>query len=442
MPEKVHLMGSCGSGMSALALWYSSLGLEVTGCDRDPGQGCEALVEAGIPISKGHDPSHVEEADRVVFSAALPRSHPELARAAELGKPVLRRSEALEELTRGTILLAVAGAHGKSTTTAMTGWILQEAGLDPTVMVGASIPGWTGGFRPGGSITVVEADEYDRSFLRLKPSSAAVTSFADEHLECYGSPEALSMAFGVFLEMTVPGGTVIVPSGLEHLARWAARIGRRVLVTGPGGHLECRRTGSSGWDQTFVVEGVEGLLRQPGAHNLRNACTAIALASTVGVSTRCSVAALESFPGAARRLERIGMLGRAIAISDYAHHPDEMTAAMEGAAALTRGGRVGIVFQPHLYSRTSAQAEYMGLALAAAAWSLVLPVYAAREEPIQGVTGELVAEAARRAGADCLACSTEELPRLLDLRDADAVVFMGAGSIDSVARKLIAGSQG
>jgi UDP-N-acetylmuramate--alanine ligase len=442
MPEKIHLMGCCGSGMSALALWYSSLGREVTGCDKDPGQGCEALMEAGIPILTGHDPSHVAEVDRVVFSAALPLSHPELARAVELGKPVLRRSEALEELTRGTILLAVAGAHGKSTTTAMTGWILQEAGLDPTVMVGASIPGWTGGFRSGGSVTVVEADEYDRSFLRLKPSSAAVTSFADEHLECYGSTEALSMAFGMFLEMTMPGGTVIVPSGLEHLARWAARIGRRVLVTGPGGRLECRRTGVCGWEQTYVVDGVEGLLRLPGMHNLRNACTAIALASTVGVTAECSVAALESFPGAARRLEKIGMLGSAIAISDYAHHPDEMTAALEGVAALTGGGRTGVVFQPHLYSRTSAQAEYMGLALAAATWSLVLPVYAAREEPVPGVTGELVADAARRAGADCLACFPDELPRLLDLRHADAVVFMGAGSIDSIARKLTGGSQG
>jgi len=439
MPEKVHLMGVCGSGMSALALWYAKLGREVTGCDRDPGQGCSALSAAGIQILAGHDPSHVEGVDRVVFSAALPLSHPELVRAAALGIPMLRRSEALEELTSGAVLIAVAGAHGKSTTTAMTGWILQEAGLDPTVMVGASIPGWTGGFRAGGLITVVEADEYDRSFLRLKPSAAAVTSFADEHLECYGSHEALAMAFGMFLEMTMPGGTVIVPSGLEHLAKWAARIGRKVLVTGPGGDLECRWTGGDGWVQTYVVDGVEGLLRQPGAHNLRNACTAIALASTLGIPVGRSVEALKSFPGAVRRLEKIGMLGRAIAISDYAHHPDEIAAAIEGVLALTGSGRVGVVFQPHLYSRTAAQAEGMGLALSAAAWSLVLPVYAAREEPLPGVSSELVTDAAGRAGADCLSCSPEELPGLLGLRDADAVIFMGAGSIDAIARKLTGG---
>jgi len=437
MPERIHLVGACGSGMSALALWYASLGRTVTGCDRDPGKGCEALERAGIRVFAGQDPAHVEGMDGVVFSAAVPRTDPELVRADELGIPVLRRSEALEELTRGTTLLAVAGAHGKSTTTAMTGWILQECGLDPTVMVGASIPGWTGGFRAGGALAVVEADEYDRAFLRLRPSCAAVTSFAAEHLECYGDRAALDMAFGVFLEMTAPGGSVVVPKELAHLARWAARIGRRVILTGPGGDIECRRTGGTGWEQTCETDGVPWRLGLPGAHNLRNACTAAALASTVGVPVERSVRALESFPGVGRRLERIGMLGAAVAVSDYAHHPDEMEAALEALAGLTAGGRIGVVFQPHLYSRTAAMAEDMGRALSTAAWSLVLPVFGARELPIPGVDAEQVAAAARRAGADCVSCRPEELAGLLRSRSADAVVFMGAGTIDGMARALV-----
>ncbi len=436
MNTRVHLIGICGSGMSSLALWYQNRGFKVSGCDRSPGENLAELKNAGIFVSNEHSPSHIEETDLVVFSAAIPSDHPEIMKARAKGITVLRRSEALAELANASQLLAVAGAHGKTTTTAMTGWILQETGFDPTVMVGGEVKAWGGNFRPGSMLTVVEADEYDRTFLRLRPESAAITSFAIEHLECYGTPEALSVAFGVFLEMTRPGGTVIVPLINRDLARWAGRINRNVITTGPDGSVFCRLMEADPWQQKYMIDGIEGKLPLPGEHNLRNAETAIALASTVGVKTEESVRALESFPGVSRRLEMIGAYGSAVVLSDYAHHPDEIDAALQGVSQLS-DGKIGVVFQPHLYSRTASQSEDMGRALSRADWAMVLPIYPAREKPLPGVSSQLVVDASIRAGCDCRLCLPGELRELLNQKKAEIIVFMGAGSVDSYARELV-----
>lgn len=436
MATSVHLIGICGSGMSSLALWYRYRGFEVSGCDRSPGENLPELLNAGIAVSDEHDPLHIEKADRVVYSAAIPSDHPEIMSARDKGISVLRRSEALAELANASQLLAVAGAHGKTTTTALTGWILQETGNDPTVMVGGAVSAWGGNFRPGSMLTVVEADEYDRAFLRLRPDSAAVTSFAVDHLECYGTPEALSVAFGVFLEMTRPGGTVIVPFINRDLARWAERIERNVITTGPEGSVFCRPIETDKWRQKYMIDGIKGYLPLPGHHNLRNAETAIALASTAGVKTEDSVHALESFPGVSRRLERIGTLGSAVVLSDYAHHPEEIEAALQGVSQVSER-KTCVVFQPHLYSRTATQYEATGIALSKADQVFVLPIYPAREKPIQGVTSELVVDASVRAGGDCRLCLPGELKDLLMDIEAEVIVFMGAGSVDPIARELV-----
>lgn len=436
MASRVHLIGICGSGMSSMALWYLDRGFEVSGCDSNPGENLAELLNAGIAVSDKHDTVHIENVDRVVYSAAVPVDHPEIMSAREKGIPVLRRSEALAELANASHLLAVAGAHGKTTTTAMTGWILQETGHDPTVMVGGEVSTWGGNFRPGSMLTVVEADEYDRTFLRLRPESAAVTSFAIEHLECYGTPAALSMAFGVFLEMTRPGGTVIVPFINRDLAIWAERIERNVITTGPEGSVFCRPLETDKWHQKYMIDGIEGDLPLPGNHNLRNAETAIALASTAGVEPEDSVRALESFPGVSRRLENIGFFGSAVVLSDYAHHPDEIVAALQGVSQVS-GGKIVVVFQPHLYSRTAAQYEVAGIALSSADRVLVLPIYPAREKPIPGVTSRLVVDASVRAGGNCRLCTFDDLRKLLIEIEAEIIVFMGAGSIDKFARELV-----
>ncbi len=440
MATRVHLIGICGSGMSSLALWYQSRGFEVSGCDRNPGENLQELLSAGIDVSEVHDPAHIENADRVVFSAAIPSDHPEIVRAGQKGISVLRRSEALAELANTPQLIAVSGAHGKTTTTAMTGWILQMTGYDPTVMLGGAVSAWGGNFRSGSMLTVIEADEYDRTFLRLRPKSAAVTSFAIEHLECYGTAEALSVAFGVFLEMTLPGGTAVVPFLNRDLAKWAERIDRKVVTTGENGLVFCRLLKADRWRQKYVINGIEGTLPLPGNHNLRNAETAIALAETAGVQTIDSVKALESFPGVSRRLERIGNCGSATVISDYAHHPDEIDAALQAVSQLS-GGKIGVVFQPHLYSRTASQSEDMGKALSRADWALLLPIYPAREKPVPGVTSRLVVDAAVRAGISCELCMPTDLEEKIAMREAEIIVFMGAGTVDKYAREFVKASE-
>ena len=440
MTTRVHLIGICGSGMSSLALWYQSRGFEVSGCDRNPGENLPELLSAGIDVAGMHDPAHIENADMVVFSAAIPSDHPEIRRARQKGISVFRRSEALAELANTPQLMAVSGAHGKTTTTAMTGWILQKAGFDPTVMLGGAVSAWGGNFRSGSMLTVIEADEYDRTFLRLRPRSAAVTSFAIEHLECYGTAEALSVAFGVFLEMTLPGGTAVVPFTNRDLAKWAGRIDRKIVTTGMNGSVFCRLIEADQWRQKYTIDGIEGMLPLPGHHNLRNAETAIALASTAGVSTNDSVRALESFPGVSRRLERIGTYGSSTVISDYAHHPDEIDAALQAISQLS-DGRIGVVFQPHLYSRTASQSEDMGRALSRADWALLLPIYPAREKPVPGVTSSLVVDAAIRAGISSELCMPVDLEKKLGMRKAEIIVFMGAGTVDAYARELVKASE-
>lgn len=430
---RYHLMGISGSGMNGLSRWLAHLGHDVDGCDRSAA--VETSVD-GIRRLPGHDPSHVHGVDVLVHSAAIPPDHPEIAAARAASVRVLRRSEMLAELAADHLVLAVAGAHGKTTTTALTGWALQEAGLDPTVLVGGEVPGWPGGFRPGGRLTVIEADEYDRAFLRIPHAHSAVTSFDLEHLECYGSPEALRFAFEVFLELTLPGGGVVIPVEESALGSWAARIGRRIVTTGPGGDSYCLPLGAEGWGERYSIDGIEGIVPLPGLANLRNAATAHALLGLCGVSVGVAARSMASFPGTRRRLERLGSAGRTLIVSDYAHHPREMEASIQ---ALRRAvpGRISVVFEPHLYSRTAAMHAEMGRAVSLADSSAVLPVYAAREAPVAGVDSSLVVRSASEAGADCVALDPRDVLSFVESCGSDAVVFMGAGDCDRLARGLL-----
>lgn len=430
---RYHLMGISGSGMSGLAEWLAHLGHEVEGCDRSlAADSCEGAIRR----MRGHGPEHVRGIDVLVHSAAIPSDHPEIAAARAASVKIMRRSEMLAELAAAHDVIAVAGAHGKSTTSAMTGWALQQAGLDPTVLVGADVPGWRSGFRPGGRLAVIEADEYDRAFLRLPHLHAAVTSFDTEHLECYGSPEALRSAFETFLELSAPGGGVVVPVEEEELARWAARIGRRVVPAGPGGAFDCIPVRPDGWGERYSIGGIDGRLGIPGLQNLRNAATSHALLHLAGLSPEAAAGPLESFPGAKRRLERLGSRGGILVISDYAHHPAEMEASMK-ALRRALGGSIAVVFEPHLYSRTASLHAGMGAALALADASAVLPVFAAREEAVPGVDAALVARDAAAAGADCAVLDPAGLEGFVDSCGCSTVVLMGAGTSDTLARRLV-----
>jgi UDP-N-acetylmuramate--alanine ligase len=435
----VHIMGICGSGMSALACWYAALGNSVTGCDGAPSQNKTAsLMRLGISVETGHSTDHLPGVDRLVYSAAIPMSNPEIAKAHKLGISVMRRSEALAELASSHTVISIAGAHGKTTTTSMTGWITQETGLNPTVFIGGNMNCWNGNFRPGGNLAVVESDEFDRTFLRLTPSHAAVTSFALEHLECYGSPEALEWAFQVFLESVLPGGTVIVPIEKPGLGFWAERIGRKILTSGPGGDIDAKAGDYKGWGEKFRLFGCNGFLPAPGVHNIRNAQVAVALSMACGVDPADAIDALASWPGVSRRLEKIGEYRGTVVVSDYAHHPDEIAAALSSLKKLASGA-VTVVFQPHLPSRTSLLYREMGAALRIADRSFVLPIFQAREEPLPGVDSSLVCEAARRSGAHCHMISMERIEEIVRASSKGVLVFMGAGSIDGYARRILEG---
>ena len=433
----VHLMGICGSGMSALAGWYSALGNAVTGCDETPSpEKVLSLGKLGITVETGHSSEHLSGIDRLVFSAAVSRENPELEGARRLGIPTLRRSEALAELAASHKVVSIAGAHGKTTTTSMAGWIAQEAGLDPTVFIGGNMDCWNGNFRAGGELAIVESDEFDRTFLRLSPTHAAVTSFALEHLECYGSPEALEWAFQSFLESVLPGGTVIVPVEKPGLGFWAERIGRKILTSGPGGDIDAKRGEYRGWGERFVLFGKRGFIPSPGLHNIRNAQVAVALSMACGIEPGEAMDALASWPGVSRRLEKIGDRANTIIVSDYAHHPDEMAAALSSVKKLA-DGPVTVVFQPHLPSRTSLLYREMGSALRIADSSYVLPIFKSREDGIPGVNSDLICAAAHRSGANCDLIEMDQIETILKEANGGVLIFMGAGSIDRHARRIL-----
>ncbi len=444
----VHFMGVCGAGMSALAEYVARSGGRATGCDTRPADAPPALSDVGMDVLHGHDPSHVDGAQALVVTAAVPADHPELEAARALGIPVLKRAAALGALVNPGRVVAVSGTHGKTTTTALIATVLDEAGLNPTAFVGGRVPAWKGGLRVGGELFVVEADEYDRSFLSLRPQVAVVTTLEPDHMEVYGDMAALQAAFVEFLA-AVPGEGLIVAcvddAGVAELVETLPSD--RVMTYGTDSvadiWAEAMETGPDG--TKFRVTGVESVageyhLPVPGRHNVRNALAAVAVAGYLGVDPASIRKGLAAFRGVERRFQVLGQPRGVTVIDDYAHHPTEVEVTLEAARDRFGERRLVAVFQPHLYSRTRDQWRAFGRTLAAADVVWVTDVYPAREAPIEGVTGELVAGAARQAGARVV--YRPEVEGLEDalleaLRPGDVCLLMGAGDIHVHAHALV-----
>jgi UDP-N-acetylmuramate--alanine ligase len=451
----VHFMGISGAGMSTLAELLLRGGGRVTGCDLRPGPSGAALRDHGAVIHEGHDASHVADAVALVMTSAIPASHPEVAAARRRGIPVLKRAQALGCIVNPGTVLAVAGTHGKTTTTAATTAILEAAGRDPTAMVGGRMEAWGGGLRSGaGDLYVVEADEYDRSFLTLKPAAAVVTSVEADHLDIYGDLSGIEAAFVEFLRQVRTGGLVAACSDDPGVLRIADAVAatQPVLRYGTGADADLRAVDirQDGRCMDFAVVENGAILGRltvgaPGLHNVLNALGAFALARHAGATVADAQRALPSFSGVARRFQDLGTMAGITIIDDYAHHPTEVTATLGAARGTYPGRRIIAAFQPHLYTRTRELNEEFGRALAAADRVWVSDVYAAREAPIPGVTGALVADAARAAGADvAYAASLDEMGRALrgTLEAGDVLVAMGAGDIDEMAHRLVAALSG
>lgn len=430
--------------MSALALFARRRGAAVTGCDT-VAPATRELIEAGVEILVGHDAAHVRGARAVVYTAAVAPDHPELAAARAQGVPVVRRAEALAALVAGGVVVGVAGTHGKSTTTAMITEALLAAGVDATGIVGGRIASWGGNARVGASdYFVVEADEYDRAFLALRPSVAVVNNVEADHLECYGSVAALEAAF---VEFAGRAHRVLVGAEDPGARRVAAALQVPVWMVGAGAEADVRLTSVRAEGQrtranvTLPDGTVVALdLGVPGLHNVRNAAMALGVVHALERDAAAAARGLAAFGGVGRRFEVVGTAAGVTVVDDYAHHPTEVAVTIGAARQRYPGARLVAVFQPHLYSRTQALGSQLGIVLAAADLVVVTDVYGAREQPLPGVTGQVVVRAARRSGiAVEWVPDREALPaRLAELVKAgDVVLTLGAGDITAVGPLLL-----
>ena len=434
--------------MSALALIARHRGVAINGCDSDTsGSGADDLTALGVQVLRGHDPSHLDGVRAVVVTAAVPRDHPELERARALNLPIIRRADALGELVGGGggSLVAVAGTHGKTTTTVMVTEALTAAGRNPTGLAGGRVTGWGGNARIGSDeLFVVEADEYDKAFLSLRPTVAVVNNVEADHLECYGSVEALEDAFVDFADRAE---RVIVGADDAGADRVALRLTAPVWRVGLGPTADVRiravRLEPGGSRATISLPGghtIELQLAVPGMHNVRNAAAALGALHALGADVQRGAEALAAFHGVGRRFERLGEAGGVTVVDDYAHHPTEVAATLSAARQAFPGRRVVAVFQPHLYSRTALHGEALGKALAAADLVVVAPIYGAREQPLAGVTHHLVVRGATRAGAATVAVRdraglTSHVARAM--RAGDVVFTLGAGDVTRVGPELL-----
>ena len=447
----VHFIGVGGAGMYPLAELVLRTGGRVSGCDVRESAATRRLEELGADVRIGHDPSHVADVSAVVASSAVPSRHPEIEAARARGLPVLKRAEAMAGLVHRGRVVAVAGTHGKTTTTAMIASVLTAGGLDPTALVGGAVPEWDGHLRLGRpDVYVVEADEYDRSFHELRPDAAVVTNLDADHLDVFGDLEGVRDAFRTFVGGARPGARIAVCAddpeasrllGLLPVAGYGYGLSagsqlRAVDVTSDAEGTRCR-VFEEGRDAGELVVRVAGL------HNLRNALGASVIGRYFGVSWDAVREGLRGFTGVARRLQRVGEVDGVLVIDDYAHHPTEIEATLAAVRMGNPGRRLVALFQPHLYSRTRDFADAFGRVLAAGSdvvW--VTDVYPAREKPIPGVTGQTVADAVRRHGGNQIVVRyhppLEGLASALadELRPGDVIVSMGAGSVEGVPAEL------
>jgi UDP-N-acetylmuramate--alanine ligase len=441
--KKIHFVGIGGIGMSGIAEILAESGVAVSGCDLRRSAATELLASRGVSISIGHDPAHLDGVDAIVATAAVKGKNAEIDAARERGIQVIRRSEMLGALVNQKRSIGVSGTHGKTTTSAMIATVLETAGLDPTVIVGGMLRNFATNAKTGrGELLVVEADEYDRTFHHLHPEIAVVTNIEADHLEYYGDFEAIIEAFRIFANGLKPGGVVIGCVDDPAVAQLLDNVNMRVVRYGLSEAAELRAINLA-FDErglSFEVAGVGFFkLFVPGEHNVRNALAAIAVGLELGLDAAKISHGLAQFLGVDRRFQLLGEYRGAIIVDDYAHHPTEVRATLDAARRGYPTRRIVALFQPHLYSRTRDFAKEFGEALLRADVALLAPIYAAREEPIDGITARLIIEA-----VDGIELIDHDKNGIVDelrtrLGANDLFIAMGAGDVHEIAEALVAG---
>ena len=441
-PRPVHFVGIAGAGMSALAELFARRGIAVTGSDMSAA-GHADLEALGITVHRGHDSAFVTGARAIVASSAIAPEHVELYAAAQLGIPVIRRAEALGAAIDGMEIVGIAGTHGKTTTTVMTTEALAGTTAAPTGIVGGRVQRWGGNLRwGGGRIVVVEADEYDRSFLALHPTVAVVTNVEADHLDIYANLADITATFeaylagarGIVLCADDPGAAALkLPDSAEVIRYGTTTVDARLVGIVSGSSMEIIFDGAPLGSLTLKV---------PGEHNRRNALAAMGAGLLLGYPFDELRQGLEAFAGVERRFQRKGEAAGVLVIDDYAHHPTEVRATLEAARAAYPNRRVVTLFQPHLFSRTRDFAAEFGRALAEGSDVVLLTdVYKARETPIPGVSAELIRSAVEAAGhsVEWLGLRADATAALVSIvRDGDLVLTMGAGDVTAVGPELLA----
>ena len=444
--------------MSGIAELLANLGYVVSGSDEKRSAVTERLASLGIRVAYGHDAANIGDAEVVVVSAAVRPTNAEVGEAARRQIPVIPRAEMLAELMRLRYAIAVAGAHGKTTTTSMIAVVLERAGLDPTAVIGGRLSAFGSNARLGrGDLIVAEADESDRSFLKLFPTLAVITNIDHEHLENYGGFDDLQQAFVDFANKVPFYGAVVACADDPNLASILPRVKRRLTTYGldaPSADLTAVDVALG----TLTVQATIGrrarrtadpadayatlgrlTLHVPGRHNLQNALAAVAVGLELGLPFDRIAAGLAQFHGAERRFEIRGEPNGILVVDDYGHHPTEIAAVLAAARELKR--RVVVAFQPHRFSRTAALIDAFGPALAGADHVVLTDIYAAGEDPIPGVTIDRLAEAIRssiRAPVDVVPALDDLVPAIVNVAQrGDVVITLGAGSIGGVAEKLV-----
>jgi UDP-N-acetylmuramate--alanine ligase len=490
--RRIHFVGIGGIGMSGIAELLANLGFDVSGSDARRSETTDRLETTfGVTVHEGHQPAHVGDAEVVVFSSAVRASNPEIVEASRRGIPVIPRAEMLAELMRLRFSIAVAGSHGKTTTTSMIAVVLERAGVDPTAVIGGRLSAFGSNARLGRSeYLVAEADESDRSFLMLWPTIAVLTNIDHEHMESYGSFADLQQAFVEFANKVPFYGSVVACADEPDLAAVLPRVNRRVVTyglnDGPASDSAPRASdfarGATSDRSDFArgatsdkavgpakagpyVRGVDvelgafggrcvvyrgdGSNRErlgplqlsiPGRHNLQNALAAVAVADRLGIDFSHVASALADFRGAERRFERHGEAGGVLVVDDYGHHPTEIAAVLAAARA-TLGRRLVVAFQPHRYTRTQRLMGAFGPALREADEIVLTDIYATSEDAIPGVTIEALAEAVRSGSGRPVRVAKsldDVIPAILEIaHPGDAVITLGAGSIGSLPSRLI-----
>ncbi|QIK83312.1 UDP-N-acetylmuramate--L-alanine ligase [Sanguibacter sp. HDW7] len=454
---RTHLVGIGGAGVSVVAQLLAARGVPVQGSDAHASDVVDALRAEGLTVWVGHDAAHVADADTLVVSTAVRETNPELAAARERGLRVLHRSEALALLMDGTRAVAVAGAHGKTTTSAMIAVVLGEAGRDPSFAIGGSVRTHAGAVPGGhlgaGDVLVAEADESDGSFLNYRPEIAVVTNVEPDHLDHYGTREAFEAAFVEFAARIRPEGLLVAcgddPGAAALVRAHRATGGTALTYGGPGSDVVVRDHVADGDGGRFTLDvpaatglvpadrTLDVVLEVPGLHNALDAAAALVTAMRLGVDADTAVAGVGRFLGTGRRFEERGTAGGVRVVDDYAHHPTEVAALLRAARPAAAGGRVLVLFQPHLFSRTRTFAREFADALALADEVVVTDVYAAREDDDPTVTGATITDlmggrgrhvAGRVAAAHAVAALA---------RPGDLVLTVGAGDVTQLAPVLL-----